>query len=274
MPLGELFMASILELIYSQFANLPKILRIARYENKAAFAKERLGILWQYINPLVQIFTYSFVFIIGLRARAPIHGIPYLIWMAIGIATWSFMSATFIGTLDAIQSKVRMISKMKFDLSNLVTIKIVQALPAFFSMIGVIMLMAIYYKIYPSLYWLQIIYYIFAAVVFLFVAGIFNASITAIFPDYKPAVRAVMRSLFWFSGAIWNIETLPNVIANVLRLNPFFYVINGMRDSLIGKTWFYHRPFETMSFWVVVGILLVVSTNIYLKNRDRFVDGN
>lgn len=267
-------MVSIFQLIYSQFKNLSKIIRIARYENKAAYANERLGILWQYINPIIQIATYGFVFILGLRSGSPVHGVPYLLWMTIGIITWSFMSSTFISTLDAISSRVRMISKMRFDLSNLISIRIVQALPSFFVMIAVVLLMAFYYKIYPTIYFVQIIYYIFAAIVFLFVAGIFNASITAIFPDYKPAVKAAMRSLFWFSGAIWNIDMLPTVVANILRINPFFYVINGMRDSIIGDTWFYQHPLETIAFWLLVIIILVISTHIFLKYRDRFVENN
>lgn len=267
-------MASIIELIFSQFQNLPKIIRIARYENKAAFGRERLGILWQYINPIIQIVTYGFVFIVGLRTNSPVDGVPYLLWMTIGIATWNFMSSVFVDSLDAIRSRVRMISKMKFDLSNLVSIRIIQKIPAFITMLVIIIALAIYFRIYPNFFWLQIFYYLFAAIIFLFAFGVLNASITSILPDYKPAIKAIMRSLFWFSGAIWNIEMLPTTVANILKLNPFFYIINGVRDSIIGNTWFFQHGFETIAFWIFVVILLIIATHVYLKYRDRFVENN
>ncbi len=54
-------------IIREQVENFPLIRRLARYEIKSAHAEQRLGLLWELLNPGLQIFIYWFVFGVGLR---------------------------------------------------------------------------------------------------------------------------------------------------------------------------------------------------------------
>lgn len=40
------------------------------------------------LNPLSQIGVYWLVFGLGIRGGAPVHGVPYFVWLVCGLVTW------------------------------------------------------------------------------------------------------------------------------------------------------------------------------------------
>ena len=58
----------------------------------------------------------------------------------------------------------------------------------------------------------------------------------------------------------------------VVKLNPFFYVIEGFRESILYNTWFWQSPVLTLYFWSVVLALMLFGVFIHGKLRDYFAD--
>ena len=66
-----------------QIKYFPVMLRLARYETRAKYKDHSLGVLWDVINPVMQIATYWLVFGIGLRQGGATDGVPYIAWLVI-----------------------------------------------------------------------------------------------------------------------------------------------------------------------------------------------
>lgn len=124
-------MKEVSTLIKEQFLNIGIIFRISKYEDKAEYQSHYLGLIWEYLYPLIQIGIYWLVFGIGLKHGNSTHGIDYLVWMVIGITPWFFMNRATLDASKSIYQRVGMVSKMKFPVSVLPTIKIVSNLSAF-----------------------------------------------------------------------------------------------------------------------------------------------
>ena len=64
---------------------------------------------------------------------------------------------------------------------------------------------------------------------FLFAFGLLNATITVLIRDYHIFLQSVLRLLFYVSGPIWDINNrnMPEWLIKLLRLNPFYYLIEG-----------------------------------------------
>ncbi len=61
-------------------------------------------------------------------------------------------------------------------------------------------------------------------------------------------------------------------VATVLKLNPFYYIVAGYRDSMITGDPFWMRPTLGIYFWIVTLLLFVVGLRFFTKLRPHFSD--
>lgn len=266
---------NVILVLKEQFQNLGIIRRVSKYEDKATYQSHYLGLLWQVLNPLIQIAIYYLVFGVGAQQDRETGQTPYIIWMLVGIIAWFFINASLLGGSNSIYYKVGMVSKMKFPVSILPSINIASNLVSYGVMMVILLLSMFSFGIRPSIYWIQYIYYFFCMIMFLFSFGILNATITVLVRDYHIMLQSVLRLLFYLSGPIWNIETLGNrfpIIVNILQLNPLYYIIDGFRDSFLDRVWFWEKPTLTLIFWLITLILLTLGSHLHMKFRARFMD--
>ena len=153
---------SIRYVLKENFTNLFRIYSIAKYELLSDMRDSKLGVFWNFANPAIQIITYYFVFGIVAKRNA-VDGIPFIQWMLAGMVVWFFISPCITQGANAIFSKVNVITKMKFPVSVLPATVILKEL---FNHACIMILMIVFFilqGIYPSIHWLGIIYYCFAA---------------------------------------------------------------------------------------------------------------
>ena len=264
----------ILLILKEQFSHLGIIFRVAQYENKASYQGHYLGLAWEFLNPLIQIGIYYLIFGIGVRGNDEVRGVPFIVWMLFGISCWFFINKAVLDCSKSIQKKVGMVSKMKFPVSVLPSITIVSLLKTFFVMIGISIVVAFFFGIYPTIYWLQIIYYFVALIIFLFFFGLLNSTITLLVRDYHIILQSLMRILFYFSGPIWVIEEarFPAWVIRMIQLNPFFYIINGFRDAFLSRAFFWEYRTTGLFFWGLTLLIAILGTHLHLKFRSKFVD--
>lgn len=261
-------------ILKEQITNMRFIRRMSKYEERATYQSHYLGLLWQILNPLIQVGTYYLIFGLGLRGGRDVEGVPYIVWMLLGLIPWFYMSQTYTSASRSIYRQVNLASKMKFPVSVLPMINLVSNLTNFFPMILVVIATLLFKGFMPTLFWFQFFYYFFCMLVFLFAVSIFNATITTVIRDYQIILQSTMRLLFYLSGTIWNFETanLPQWVVRILKLNPFFYITSGFRDTFLSKDWFWNKMNYTLIFWVLTIIILIIGSHIHLKFRSKFVD--
>ena len=76
----------------------------------------------------------------------------------------------------------------------------------------------------------------------------------------------------WTTPIAWNIDYFSESVQNILRLNPFYYIVEGYRDSFIGRDWFFQKIGISIYFWVITLMLLVVGTVLYNRLKPHFAD--
>lgn len=262
--------------ITEQFKNFGIIRRISKYEEKATYQSHYLGLLWQVLNPAIQIGIYYLVFGLGMR-RGDVRGIPYIIWMLVGIIAWFFINSSILGESNSIYRQIGMVSKMKFPVSILPTVNMASNFKSYRWMMLLLFISMFSVGIYPNVYWIQYFYYLFCMFAFLFAFGILNSTISVLVRDYHIMLQSILRLLFYLSGPIWEFNRIFNGtrhawMTRLLELNPIFYIIDGFRDSLLYGKWFWEKGVQTMFFWLVVGVLLIIGSHIHMKFRARFMD--
>jgi teichoic acid transport system permease protein len=257
--------------VREQFKNINLIFKLSSYDIKSKYQMHYLGTMWQFINPLIQVMIYWVIFGIGIRHGAPVNGTPYLLWLLCGLIPWFFIAPTVIQGSNSIYSKVTLVSKMKFPVSVLPTITIVGNFFSFTLMFAFLILLMFVYHVTLTFYFFQIIYYFICLGALIFAMTILFSTLTAMVRDFQLLIQSIMRMLLYVSPVLWNVSKAPQLEA-ILKLNPFFYVIQGIRDSLLSTGLFYEDMPYMIYFWSITLLILFLGSMLHVKFRDKFVD--
>jgi len=272
-------MVKIRTVINEIFANLQLIWTVARYNNKATFQGHYFGLVWEILNPLIQIAIWGFVFG-AIRNRSAVwvgeYQVSFIPWMLIGMTAWMFMNNTTISGSLSVQKKIGLVSKMQFPMSILPAIDIASKLTTYFVLLLISLIILLTSGYFPTIHWLEFIYYFGAMLIFIYFFALLNSTITILFRDYHNLLKPIMRLFFFFSGPIWRMQemsAIPRWFVRLMDLTPFSYIITGLRHAMFGDGLLRDNfGITTLSFWLIVLLLAITSSHLHLKFRPRFID--
>ena len=101
--------------------NFYLVQRLAQFQIKITNTNNYLGMAWELLNPALQIMVYWFVFGMGIRSNQPIHGIPFILWLLVGISMWFFVNQGILEGTKSVSMKFNQVAKMNFPLSIIPT---------------------------------------------------------------------------------------------------------------------------------------------------------
>ncbi|WP_082651809.1 ABC transporter permease [Gorillibacterium timonense] len=251
--------------------NRTLVLNLAKNDFKTKYASSYLGVLWGFINPLLTITTYWFVFQVGLRS-GNMGQTPFIIWFIAGIIPWFFFSDALSSSTNAFIEYNYLVKKVVFKVELLPLVKIFSAF--FIQMFFVIFIFAIYsfYGIYPTLYSIQLIYYIVALFALVVSLSLMTSSVLLFFKDLNQIISVILQMGFWFTPIGWSISMLSDFWGNIFKLNPMFYIVQGYRDTLIDHIWFTQHPYQTVYFWLFCLVSFTVGHKIFKRLKPHFPD--
>nr|MBQ8253640.1 hypothetical protein [Lachnospiraceae bacterium] len=58
----------------------------------------------------------------------------------------------------------------------------------------------------------------------------------------------------------------------IFKLNPLYYIVNGYRQSLFDRTWFFENWQLTLYFWAVTILLFAFGTVVFKRLKPHFAD--
>lgn len=264
---------SMFKVIREQISSFYLIRRLSLFELKSANNSHYLGILWELINPMIQIGIYYFVFGYGIRGGRAVEGIPYFYWMLAGILVWFFVNPAILDASKSIYTRIALIAKMSFPMSVIPTYVIISKFYQHLMLVGVIV--AIFqFTGYPiSIYYLSLPYYMFATIILLVAISLITSTLATIVRDVQMIVQAIVRMLLYLTPLLWTPERLPHIVQSVMKFNPLYYIAEGYRAALLGHSWYLIEHIKyTAYFWGLVFVLLFIGSALHLKFRNRFVD--
>ena len=166
-------MKKILALPAELYQNRKLVLSLAKNDFKTKYAGSYLGIVWAFIQPIVTILVYWFVFSVGLKAGT-VSDYPFVLYLVSGIVPWFFFQDALNGGTNALIEYNYLVKKVVFKISILPIVKIISALFVHVFFVAFALILCACYGYTPSLYTLQIIYY--SVCTFLFVLGLVYAT--------------------------------------------------------------------------------------------------
>lgn len=254
------------------YQNKRLIFNLAWADFKARYAGSFLGIFWAFINPLVTIAVYWFVFDVGLKAGATDGGYPFIIYLLTGIIAWFFLSDTIVNATNAFREYSYLVKKVVFNIRILPTVKLLANMFTHLFFIAVTTIICALYGYLPTLHWIQIIYYLFALVMFLTGATWITSSIQPFVPDIVQFINVFLQVLMWGTPILYSPSVFPETIQFVLKLNPLYYIVQGYRNSFLSDGWIIYHWRMGIYFWVFTLAMLWLGSRLYNNLSQHFSD--
>ncbi|MBQ2626478.1 MAG: ABC transporter permease, partial [Eubacterium sp.] len=131
---------------------------LARNDFKRKFAGSYLGIVWAFVQPVVTVFVYWFVFEKALHAgtqgtKAGIT-VPYVLWLIAGLVPWFYFSDAVNAGTRALLDYSYLVKKVVFKISALPVVKVISSLFVHLFFIAFTLVMYAVYRFRPTLYML------------------------------------------------------------------------------------------------------------------------
>ncbi len=260
------------------YQNRRLIWKLSKNDFKTRYAGSYLGMIWGFIQPIVMVFMYWFVFEIFMgQSKAEILGtgleVPYVIYLISGLVPWFYFSEALSGATTALLEYNYLVKKVVFKISILPIIKIIAATFVHLFFLAFMLLFAwIGYGLTPTWYMIQLVYY--SACLFIFVLGISYATcaIVIFFRDLTQIINILLQLGMWGTPILWQLATLPEQYHIIFKLNPVYYIVNGYRISLFEQKWFFEDFYSTSYFWIITVLLFGVGATLFKRLKVHFAD--
>ncbi|MEI0739120.1 ABC transporter permease [Paenibacillus sp. JTLBN-2024] len=247
------------------------IFELSKSDFKKRYTGSYLGIVWAFIQPLIAILLFWFVFQVGFRST-PVNDVPFILWLSCAMIPWNFFADALPSSTNTILENSFLVKKVAFKLELLPVVKIYSSLYVHLFFVVFLIGMFFIYGYSFSLYYLQVFYYLFATIILVLGLSWITSSIVLFFKDTSQIVAMFMQLGFWLTPIFYPIKTIPEKFQFLFKLNPMFYITNGYRNTFIYRRWFWEDWKLTIYFWILTAILLVVGYITFKKLKPHFAD--
>lgn len=259
------------ENIKSKMNDVAFVWQFALDDFKVKYAGSVLGTAWAFLQPIVTIILYWFIFQLGFKSQ-PVKDFPFILWLLSGLAPWFFASEAISNATSCLIEYSYLVKKVLFNINILPLAKVISVL---FVQIVLIIFTIIFYAFwgyFPDIYYLQIPIYLFYIV--LLTSGIvyITATLYVFFKDVIQIVSIILQIIFWLTPIVWDFEIMPQVARKILIFNPLYYVVNGYRNIFIYKQGIGQSILMTAYYWGIVILLLIFGLKLFHKCKDHFAD--
>lgn len=282
-----------------------QIMLLAKNELIKKYKGAVIGPLWSVVKPLFTLFVYWFAFEVGLKSAGNVKVIfPELghaggtfeysrfLFMLVGFIPWFFINESIVQGAKSIRENRQFVNKVSFPVSTIMTYTSVARL---YVHIFLTVLMYIYLcfvggtiklpgaeevtaGIMPSVYNLQIFFYMPLMFIFFLVLSWSTAPMSAFSRDFENMIVSVMSGIFWLSGIIYDSYLLTGKnppadwIRKLMMFNPINFFANGYRNCFLYHRWFWEYKTELFIFLAELVVVIVLGIFNYNRLRKRLPD--
>lgn len=240
---------------------------LVRRDLTGKYKNSVLGFLWTFVDPLLQLMVYTFVFTYIL----PMGIENFYIHLFVALIPWTFFSACLTGGAAAIINQQDMVKKIYFPREVLpiayVTGQFVNMALSFVVVFAVLLLSGVGINL-KAILWLPII----MIIEYILGMGItlFTSAITVYLRDMQQILGVLSMALMYASPVIYSIDMVPSWLYKYYMLNPMSSIIVAYRDILYFKK---IPEVETLLIAFMLSlVVLLIGYLTFSKLKRRFVE--
>jgi lipopolysaccharide transport system permease protein len=240
-------------------------------ELKARYRGSVLGFFWSFVNPLLLLLIYTFVFRYIIESRAPGHE-PYALFMFCGILPWSWFSASLLESSNALIASGNLIKKVLFPAEILPIVTVLANMIHFFLGLPILGAFLLYYG--RPLNAAEIAWFPWVVAVQLLLTlglALLLSALTVHFRDLRDILSNLLTFWFFATPIIYPMLLAPATGRRLLNLNPFTHLAISYQEIL-----FYEGPFGHWKWLIALAVgsagVFIAGYFVFDRLRDSFAE--
>lgn len=241
-------------------------------ELKARYRGSVLGFLWSFINPLLLLAIYSFVFSTIMPNRTA-NLQPYALFMLCGILPWTWFSASLTDASGSLIAGGNLIKKVLFPAEVLPIVSVLANMVHFLLPLPLVLVLLVLFHRVPDaagLAWFPVV--LLVQLVFSTGLALVLAALTVHFRDIRDILANVLM-LWFFSTPIIYSYMQPEVkdYKRFFDVNPMTHLAISYQEIL-----FFSGPFGHWRWLVAMGVgsvaVFLAGYWLFDRLRDSFAE--
>ena len=249
---------------------------LSKADFKKRFVGSYFGVVWMFVQPVVTVLIYWLIFgPIGFKSAPPVPNASYVQWLIPGIAPWFFFAEALNCGTGCLQEYNYLVKKVVFKVEILPIIKLISCLFVHGFFVAIMFVVFLISGKAPQISWLQVLYYGFAASMFALALTYFTSAIQVFFKDMAQIVAICLQFGIWMTPIMYHESMFTGAgkwVEVLFKLNPFYYVVAGYRDTMLTGNWFWERPTLTLYYWGFTAVVLLLGLKMFKRLRPHFSD--
>ena len=115
-------------------------------------------------------------------------------------------------------------------------------------------------------------YYILCIIAISLSLSLFFSAIMPFIMDIGQIITVIFQILFWVTPIFWDKSILIGNNNYIIKLNPFAYIVDGVRDTIFDQVPFWNNYKQVLYFWCFVLVVLWIGNRTFNKLRPHFAD--
>lgn len=249
------------------------LLQVVQRNIAARYRGSLLGGIWCFIQPLLMLCVYTFVFSVIFQSRWDVNiedkG-AFAVIMFCGMALFSLFSESVGSNCSIILSNTNYVQKVIFPLEML---PLAQVITTFiYGIVWVILLFCGALFLFGKISWTMFLIIPILLILLLFSLGIsyFVASLGVYVRDTTYVVQVIIQVLFFMTPIFYPVEKVPEQFRLPLQINPLTILIEEARKVFL---------YGELPDWKFLGIALLISLVVlqlgfafFHKTKKGFAD--
>ncbi|MDP2224119.1 MAG: ABC transporter permease [Nitrosomonas sp.] len=273
----HLFNFTFLENFLSLRQHYPLILQMVKREVIGRYRGSFLGLLWAFVNPILMLAIYTFVFGVVFKVRLDSQStelyddkFAFALLLFTGLILFNLFSECLSRSPGLVLANVNYVKKVIFPLEILPLVSLGSAL--FHAGISFLVLFTFMLVIDHSIHWTLIFLPIILLPLLLLILGLswMLASIGVYVRDIGQFIGLILTMLLFMSPIFYPASALPESVRDYLFLNPLTFVIEQARAvTLYGQLpdWI-----GLVVYYMLASIVAWAGLMWFMKTRKGFAD--
>lgn len=253
--------------LFKELYNYRELLKTnIKKEIRGKYKGSWLGIIWTFLNPLLMLAVYAFVFPYILRVQVE----NYTIFMIVALIPWNFFTMAIQSGTGCVVANGHILKKVYFPREiipiSITTSQLVNFLITCVIVFAFILFSGVGFSIHILMLPLLILIQYCITLAFTFILS----ALTVFVRDIDHFVSVILTLGFYATPIVYQASMLPAKFQWALKINPMAQLVEGYRAIL-----YYHKmpDLKMIGIWGILSIiLLIIGYNIFKRLEKSFVE--
>lgn len=269
------YLTNPLKALSSIWKNRELIYIFSKREVVSKYKGSVLGLIWPFLNPLIMLVIYTFIFSVVFKAKWGTSLVEepktqFAVILFVGMIIHGFFAETLMRAPNLIIQHSSYVKKVVFPLEILPVITLLSVF--FHTLISFFILLVAFIIFNGFLHWTIIFVPIVFFPLFILTLGFtwLLSSLGVYIRDIGQSIGLIMTALMFLSPIFYPVSALPDFLQQIVLLNPLTFIIEQARAVII---WGRIPDFYGLMIYTLISLIITFLSYIWFqKTRKGFAD--